>query len=337
MSRIVLVGLGYWGIKLARAVSRTSGLELGWIVEPRDDLREGHRREFPGAFLTNTLTEALADESVVAVVIATPASTHRQLVADCLVAGKHVFVEKPLALSERDAADLVYLAREHRRVLMVGHTFLFNQAVLEAGNVIEAGQLGDLQYLNFTRTNFGPVRPDTSVLWDLASHDVAIALWLVGNGPLGVSCVAKHWNSRGLADSATLWIEFPTNVVAHIEVSWLYPERVRKFSIVGSKAMLVVDDTNQATPLTYHSKHLGSDAEVQSASETVAFDFGERLLDFSWTEPLVNELSEFSSAILSGVAPRSSGAFGLSVVSVLEAADKSAKQRGAFVEFNRIE
>lgn len=332
MLNVALVGLGYWGSKLAHAVTRTPGASLRWLVEADQELLDQHVRDFPLASGSNDLSEVLGDADVDAVVIATPASTHVNLAAESLLSGKHVFVEKPLALSVGDSESIVRMASERKKTLMVGHTFLYNEAVLQAKKLIDGGDLGAVQYLNFVRTNLGPLRADTSVLWDLATHDVSMALWLIGEQPTSVTAVGQAWINPGREDFATVWLHFPKNVVAQISVSWLSPERLRKFNIVGDAAMLSVDDANQATPLVLHSKFVSQSRAESGGTRLEHVDKGSVLLDFNWSEPLVNQLREFVQVCDSAVPPRSDGVFGVSVVKVLEAAEKSMNKNGAPVE-----
>jgi len=335
MVNIALVGLGYWGSKLARAIIRTPGLDLVWLVEPNVEVLDRQKLEFPGVQCSVDLDFVLDDRAVEAVAIATPANTHRELAIKCLDKGKHLFVEKPLSLSLKDARSIVKKADQSGRTLMVGHTFLYNEAVIVAKKIIEDDSMGDLQYLNFSRTNLGPIRPDTNVVWDLAAHDISMALWLTSAVPLSVSARGAAWINPGREDFATIWLEFPKNICAQVTVSWLSPERVRRFNVVGSRGMLSVDDANQATPLVFHSKYVSDElvhfANLENREDVrlTPIDEGSLILDFSWSEPLVNQLGSFVESVTTGATPQSDGAFGLSVVTVLEAVQHSMRKRGS--------
>lgn len=331
MLNVALVGLGYWGSKVAQALTRTPGVSLGWLVDGNQELLDHHARDFPSVERVSDLSQVLDEALLDAVVIATPADTHVRLATQSLRSDKHVLVEKPLALSVSESECLVALASTCQKTLMVGHTFLYNEAVLQAKRLIDNGDLGRIQYLNFVRTNLGTLRSDTSVLWDLASHDIAMALWLIGRQPISVTAVGQAWINPGRAEFCTLWINFPKNVVVQIVVSWLSPERLRKFNIVGDKAMLSVDDANQATPLILHSKFISKSLSQFGGSRLEHVDEGSVSLEFNWKEPLVNQLGDFAQACNSGVSPRSDGIFGVYVVKVLEAAEQSMNESGATV------
>lgn len=337
-AKVALVGLGYWGPKIARNISKVPNTELSWIVDSNSKSLAEASSDFPTAKVSQDISQMLLDDAVDAVMIATPAATHAKLIEHCLMSGKHVFVEKPLSTSHHDAEKLTQLADSLGLVLMVGHTFVYNQAVRDTRQLILEGKLGDIQHLDFVRTNLGIVRPDTNVVWDLASHDVSISMWLLRTKPLAVSAQGATWINPGRVDTASIALHFPNNVLATIYVSWLSPKRVRELSVVGSEKMLTLDDTNQATPLLLHSKTISGELTHfmrNGHSETVritSLDEGTVELPFDWKEPLFEECLHFIDSITSQTSPETSGQFGSDVVEVLSSIDVSLQNKGALIE-----
>lgn len=326
---VAVIGLGYWGSKIARVVESTPGLRLSWLADPDQQSRTRAKELFPGARVTGNVATVLSDRDVDAVAICTPAGTHHEIAMDALAVGKAVFVEKPLTLSSKDGREVVARAREQKQTLMVGHTFLFNQAILDASEIIRGGSLGEILHLSFTRTNLGPIRSDTNAVWDLASHDVAIALSMLGRKPRFVSARGSSWVSPPRQDTSSVWMVFESNTSCQIDVSWLSPERERKLQIIGSKAMLTVDDADQTFPLKLHSKRaITCQHSGKKITPTQVVDDGLVNLNFIWSEPLANELKAFELSLREKTAPKSDGAFGLEVVEVLEAIQESLDSDG---------
>lgn len=336
--QVALVGLGYWGPKIARNISKVPSASLSWIVDSNPVSLTEASIDFPEARVTKDISEMLMDPTVDAVMIATPAATHAKLIDLCLKSGKHVFVEKPLATSLADSEKLTLLADSLGLVLMVGHTFIYNQAVRDTKQLISTGKLGKIQHIDLVRTNLGIVRPDTNVVWDLASHDVSISMWLLGLKPIAVSAQGAAWINTGRVDTATISLFFPNNVLVTIHVSWLSPKRIRELSIVGSEKMLTLDDTNQVTPLLLHSKKITNeftDYVSNGKAEKVriaSIDEGTVELPFDWREPLYEECLHFVDSVLTNTSPETNGQFGTDVVEVLTSIDISLNRKGALVE-----
>lgn len=326
---VAVIGLGYWGSKIAGVVDRTPGLRLSWLVDENRKSLNRVGKIFPGVETTDNVAQVFADGETEAVAICTPAGTHHRLAMDALAAGKALFVEKPLTLSSKDGREVVARAKEQKQTLMVGHTFLFNQAILDASEIIREGFLGEILHLSFTRTNLGPIRSDTNAVWDLASHDVAIALSVLGRKPRVVSARGSSWVSPPRQDTGSVWMEFENNTSCQIDVSWLSPERERKLQIIGSKAMLTFDDADQTFPLKLHTKRaITRQRRGKKITPTQIVDEGLVNLNFIWSEPLANELKAFELALREKTAPKSDGAFGLEVVEVLEAIQESLDSDG---------
>jgi predicted dehydrogenase len=329
---IGIVGVGYWGSKLVRNIHEVPSASLVQACDQRAATLEVIARRYPSVDTTTSFDEILEDERVDAVVVATPVSTHHPLAAEALRAGKHVFVEKPMAASSDEAVDLIETAEKSARVLMPGHTFLYSPAVTMIRDLIEAEELGEIYFISTSRVNLGIHQPDVSVAWDLGPHDFSILRYWLGETPIHVSAFSRACIMPGVPDVAFIDLEFPSGTVAHVELSWLAPSKLRRTTIVGSQKMVVYDDTSPE-PI----RIFDSGAVLPNPTS-----FGEHALTYRTgdivsprievAEPLHLELEDFCSAILLGKVPRSSAALGLEVVRIVEAVDSSLKQGAARVE-----
>ena len=317
--RVGVIGCGYWGPNLIRNFHEIPHAELS-VVCDTDETRLDHMRDrYPYVRTTRDYADLLASD-VDAVVVATPVSSHHRIARECLHAGKHVLVEKPLAASSQEAADLLETGRKTDRVLMVGHTFEYNPAVVALKKIIDSGELGRVYYVNCTRVNLGLFQPDINVVWDLAPHDVSILRFILGMDPHEVSARGGSYIQDGVHDVAYLTLHFPNGVLADVRVSWLDPCKIRRVTIVGSRKMIVYDDIEPADKVLIYDKGV----EVQPYSDTLEeFDLAYRYGDvvsypLDWVEPLRAECLHFLASIESG----------LKVVQVLEAAQKSLLNGG---------
>jgi predicted dehydrogenase len=286
---------------------------------------------------TGHLEDALLDDRVDAVVVATPTSTHASLVEVSLEAGKHVLVEKPLTNDLESAVRLCEKADESGLVLMVGHVFLFNAAVNGARTYIENGSLGVIRYVSMTRTNLGPVRYDVNAAWDLAAHDVSIANYWLSGSPLRVSALGGSWVNSGIEDSVFLTLQYPENILVHIEASWMNPSKRRLISVVGSEQMLTVDDMDLMEPLRIYDKSIEED-ETSEVSDTFA-GFRAQIREgqiviprITAGEPLRMECEEFLARVRGIPGSTSDGWAGAAVVATLVAADRSIEEEGRLVD-----
>jgi len=332
MFNVGVVGCGYWGPKLARNFNELPDVELGWVCDFRQDRLDHLKGLYPQARTTREYRDLLDDDRVDAVVIATPVSTHHRLAVEALRAGKHVLVEKPMAASVREAEEIVAEGKRQDRVVMVGHTFEYNPTVEAIKEVIASGELGEIYYINGTRVNLGLFQPDINVVWDLAPHDVSILRFVLGMDPQTVSARGGIYVQRkkGIHDVAYLSLYFPDGVMADVRVSWLDPCKIRRYTIVGSKKMLVYDDIEPENKILIYDKGV----EVPPYSDTeeefhLSYRYGDAVpYPVTWVEPLRKECQHFVDCALEGTEPRSSGKVGLKVVQVLESAQRSLLNGG---------
>jgi predicted dehydrogenase len=330
---IGLVGAGYWGSKLARNIDEAAGCRLAAICEP-DPLRLadiGARHH--GAARYAQLEAFLASAELEAVVLATPASLHADHVRAALAAGKHVFVEKPLALSVRDCDDLIERADAAGLTLMVGHTFIYSEPVRYLKALIEGGELGRVLYAYAHRLNLGVIREDLNALWNFGPHDVSILLYVLGLRPLRVNARQYALLHRRFEDVVFLVLEFPDDIVAHVHESWLDPRKIRQLTVVGDRKMVVYDDTDVETPLRIYDK--GISRPDFGAPGTDEIGYGEFKLEtrtgdmlaprVQTREPLRVEIEHFASCVAGDAEPETDARHGRDVVAILEAAERSAR------------
>jgi predicted dehydrogenase len=326
--RVAVVGLGYWGPNLVRVLHDLPDVEVAWLCDSSADALAKVSRRYPAPAVTSQVGDVLDDPTVEAVAFATPVSTHYQLAKAALAAGKHVFVEKPLASSSAEALELIDLAAETDLVLMPGHTFLYSPPVNLGRDLIKNGELGEIYFISTSRVNLGLHQSDVSVVWDLGPHDFSILRYWLDETPMRVSALSRSCIIDGTPDVAFIDLEFPSRTIAHVELSWLAPSKLRRTAIVGSRKMLVYDDTS-AEPI----RVFDSGANLPDPETFGEFRLSYRTGDIvsprvEVTEPLQLELEDFCSAIRNGVEPRSSAAIGLDVIEITEAVDRSLADRG---------
>jgi predicted dehydrogenase len=329
-----VVGLGYWGPQLVRNLVETSFAELAWVCDMRPEARETVTRRYPGVPATADYDDLLNDPDVDAVVVATNIGTHYDLARRALEARKHAFVEKPLAASQAEARSLMDTAERTSLVLMPGHTFLYSPPVQSIRELIQAGELGDIYFISSSRVNLGLHQSDASVIWDLGPHDFSILSYWLGQAPAHVTALSRSCVIPSTPDVAFISLEYDSGVIAHVELSWLAPSKLRRTTIVGSQKMVVYDDTSIEPVRIFDS---GVDLPTPGT-------FGEYRLTYRTgdivsprievAEPLGLELLDFCTAIRTGSAPRSSAQVGLEVVRIVEAAEQSLSQNGARVRIS---
>jgi predicted dehydrogenase len=315
--RIGVAGLGYWGPNLARNFAAIPGCELAWLCDADAAVRERLGRTYPAAATTAELDDLLADETLDAVVVATPVPTHAELAVRVLEAGKHCFVEKPLATTVADARRVVDAAHAADRTLMVGHLLEYHPGVGALRELVRSGELGDeLYYIYGNRLNLGKLRADENALWSLGAHDVSVVLAIAGEEPVEVSAHGASYVRDGVEDVVFCFLRFASGLVAHLHLSWLDPHKERRFTVVGSQRMATFDDMAVERKLTVYDK--GFDQDTRTYGEYITRSGGSVSPQIANVEPLRVECEHFLEAIRSGRPPRSDGESGLRVVRVLE-------------------
>jgi predicted dehydrogenase len=319
-----VVGLGYWGPNLARNFAAIDGCELSWLCDGSAHIRAKLADAFPSVRTSADIEELLADSELDAIVLATPVPTHAELAARVLGAGKHCFVEKPLATTVADAQRAVDAAEKAGRILMVGHLLEYHPAVTRLKELLDADELGSLYYVYGNRVNLGKLRAEENALWSLGAHDVSVVLHLIGEEPAECSAHGESYVRGGVQDVVFCYLRFPSGQVAHLHLSWLDPHKERRITVVGSKRMATFDDMRTEGKLTVYDKGFDEDASSWGEYITRAGEsFSPRLAN---AEPLRLECQHFIDCIREGTTPRSDGHSGLRVVRVLEALQHSLER-----------
>lgn len=321
--RIGIAGLGYWGPNLVRNIVDCQRAELAWLCDVNQRALIAMARRHPNTRRTTDFAEMLSDPDLDAVIVATPISSHHELAAAALDAGKHVWVEKPFAASSSQASDLIGRAERNGLVLLPGHTFLYSPPVVKIKELIDDGELGEIYSISMSRVNLGLHQPDASVLWDLGPHDFSILRFWLEDLPAEVSAMTRCCVFPDVPDVAFVNMRFPGGTIAHLELSWLSPSKLRRTTVIGSSKMVVYDDTSTEPVRIFDSGASLPDPE----------SFGEYRLTYRTgdivsprveaTEPLALEVADFCAAILDGTELRSSPAIGLDVVRAIEAVEDS--------------
>jgi predicted dehydrogenase len=320
--RVGVAGLGYWGPNLARNFAALPDCELIWCCDKSEPARARIAAMFPGTRATADLDDLLADDELDAVVLATPVPTHAALAVRVLEAGKHCFVEKPLAQSVAEAERAVAAAERAGRVLMVGHLLEYHPGVEKLKRLADSGELGDeIYYIYGNRLNLGKLRADENALWSLGAHDVSVVLRLAGAEPTEVVANGEAYVREGVEDVVFCFLRFRSGLAAHLHLSWLDPHKERRFTVVGSQRMATFDDMELERKLTVYDKGFDEDARTYGEYITRSGDiFSPRIAN---VEPLRIECEHFVHCALTGEQPRSDGHSGLRVVRVLEALQQS--------------
>jgi predicted dehydrogenase len=311
-----LAGLGYWGPNLARNFDDLPGAHLSWLVDRDEAPLERYAGRYPHARTATSFADMLADESLDAVVIATPVVTHHELARQALRAGKHVLVEKPLALTAEEAEELVALAEERELVLMPGHLLLYHPAVTKLKALVHSGELGRILYVYGNRQNLGQIRRDENALWSLGAHDLSVVLHLVGEEPTECWARGESFLNEAIEDVVFCYLRFPSGIVAHMHLSWLDPHKMRRMTVVGDSKMAVFDDMALDRKVTVYDK--GTEQRTDTYGEWVTRTGDISIPKIPNDEPLRLECQHFL-ALLRGKVDRSEAArAGVAVVRALE-------------------
>ncbi len=333
---VALVGCGYWGPNLIRNFSSLDKAVVKWACDRSEDRLAHMQRLYPYLDTTTEIDQALSDPEVDAVAIATPVGLHYRLGMQCLDAGKHLFIEKPMAISSQECRELIERAEEKERTLMVGHTFIYTSAVRRIKEIVRSGDLGDVLYISSRRLNLGLFQKDINVAWDLAPHDISIILYLYDQIPETVNCQGKAHMAKGIEDVTNMTLNFDGGGYATIMSSWLDPNKIREMTIVGSKRMLVYNDIEPREKIKIYDARVERPPHYDTFAEfQYSYHYGDIYSPhLNQTEPLRAECDHFINCIRTGERPETSGYEGLQVVRILEAASESLRNEGAAVPYS---
>lgn len=318
---VALVGIGYWGKNLFRNLYELGVLHTIYDSNPKV-VRE-YKSKFPEINLADSFESLLNHSAIKAVVIATPAITHYELTKKALLAGKDVFVEKPLSLMVSQGEELVALAEEKEKILMVGHILQYHPAVIKLKELIDLGELGKIYYIYSNRLNIGKLRTEENILWSFAPHDISVILMLTGEEPVAISAFGGDYINKGIYDTTLTTLEFKSGIKGHIFVSWLHPYKEQKLIVVGSKAMAVFDDVSKEKLLLYPHKIQWLEGKIPIAEKADSYK-----IEVENREPLREELKHFLECIKERKTPRTDGKEALRVLKILQYAEESLKKKG---------
>ena len=332
--RVAVVGAGHWGPNLIRNFDSPPASRVLTVVDTDLARLEQLKTRFPHVNVTDKVDAVWSDPTVQAVVIATPTKTHYPLVKAALAAGKHVLVEKPITTTAETARELTAMAEKSGLTLLVGHVFLFNQAVKRVRQYIESGDLGRIFYVSMVRTNLGPIRMDVNASWDLVSHDVSIVNYWLGSQPDAVSAIGGNWINQGIEDAVFATLRYPGNILVNVHASWLNPRKARDITVVGDKRMLTFDDMNLNEPVRIYDKQVTDRTTKPGFIDSFAsFRASIREGDItipkiSSGEPLRSECDHFLDCVRNRTPPLVGGQEAGAVVRTLEAIDRSIRDGG---------
>lgn len=334
MVKVGVIGVGHWGPNLIRNLDNRRRSCVARVVDLEADRLERMSEYFPHIDTATEPASIFEDDSIDAVAIATPSTTHYDLTSRALSHGKHVLVEKPLACSSDQALELAGAAHEAGLILLVGHVYLYNSAIRFTKSILVGGLLGRPYYITMERTNLGPIRTDVNASWDLGSHDVAIANYLLDDQPLSVSAMGGSWVNPGIEDIVVATLRYPKDVLVHVHLSWLNPRKSRELTIVGDRRMMTLDDLNILEPVRlFNRSRPSSERGVDFVESFTSFQSLVRegnvvIPQVDFVEPLKAECEDFIRCIVTGDTPVSDPETGCAVVRVLEAIDRSLAGSG---------
>jgi predicted dehydrogenase len=336
--KVGVVGCGYWGPNLIRNFRQAADCQLAVLCDTSEQRLRHMRRLYPEVATTNKYEDLLKDPSLDAIIIATPVRFHHEMGKAALNAGKHTFIEKPMTRTVAEGEELVALANQQGLVLMVGHTFLFSPAVRRMKEIVDAGDIGEVRYISARRLNLGLFQKDINVAWDLAPHDISIILHLLDDQPISVSCQGNSHVTRGIEDVSMMYLTFPKSRCAFLHNSWLDPKKVRQMTVVGSRRMIVYDDTEPLEKIKIYDARVEVPPHYDTFAEfTYSYHYGDAYVPYiKQDEPLKLETQHFIDCIRSGARPITDGRLGLEVVRILEASGDSLRQQGASVTLETV-
>jgi predicted dehydrogenase len=330
---IAVVGCGYWGPNLVRNFIAQPDCRV-WTICDQQQARLDHLKSiYPFLATTTDFDMVLSDPQITGVAIATPVWLHFDLARRSLLAGKNVFIEKPMASTSAECLELIRLAEQRNLTLMIGHTFIYSAPVRRIKEIIAAGEIGEVYYISARRLNLGLFQKDINVTWDLAPHDISIILYLLDKEPRSLNCQGKAHVNPGIEDITNLTLDFENGKLATVQSSWLDPNKVREMTIVGSKKMIVYDDNAPLEKLRIYDKRVEMPPHYDDfASFQYSYHYGDQLVPYiKQTEPLKVETAHFLECIRTGKKPETSGWEGLQVVQILEKASESIRLKGCSI------
>ena len=331
---IAVAGCGYWGPNLARNFQAIPGFNLRMLCDTNGSRLDYFRSMYPHAELRMDVEKALRSPLLNAVAIATPVHTHYPLARAALLAGKHVFIEKPMASSVKQCEELVRIAANEGLILMVGHTFLYSPAIRKIKDLVDSGTVGRLLYLSARRLNLGLFQKDINVVWDLAPHDLSIIQFITGEMPVAVNCLGGCNVTRGIEDVFNLTLRFEDGEVAMLHGSWLDPKKVRDMTIVGCHKMIHYDDLEPLQKIRIYDQRVEVPPHYDTFAEfQYSYHYGDMQAPYiRQEEPLKVECQHFLNCIRTGKAPLTDGRHGLDIIRLLDAASRSLRRNGARVD-----
>ena len=316
--RIALIGAGYWGKNILRNLYQLTAISV--LCEEDKDLLARYKTQYPDIDFTTDYKKILSNPNIDALAIATPAKTHYKYAKEALLSGKNVYVEKPLALKPEEAREVIDIAKENGKILMVGHILQYHPAIIKLKEIVKNGELGKIQYIYSNRLNIGKLRTEENILFSFAPHDVSVILSLVNEFPKKVFSFGGVYITQGIYDTTLTTMEFYNNIKAHIFVSWLHPYKEQKLIVVGSKAMTVFDDLTEEKLFIYPHKIEWKDGKIPIAQKVEYIP-----IPVPKKEPLKEELKHFIHCITTREEPLTNGEEGLRVLKVLNKAEESLK------------
>jgi predicted dehydrogenase len=333
--KIGVVGLGYWGPNLVRNFLAVENVQGVVCCDIQTKHLQRVKQKFPNVEVTPVFEDLLKRKDIVAIAIATPVSTHYPLGVRVLKAGKHLFIEKPMAAKSAEAYELLNLAESKGLTLMVDHTFVYTSAIRKIKEIIDRGDIGEILYFDSVRVNLGLFQHDINVIWDLAPHDISIMDYLIDKRPMSVSAVGvNHFND--LVDMAYLTIHFNDKLIAHFHVNWLSPVKIRRILLAGTKHMVVYDDVEPSEKVKVYDKGVEIKGEEAVYNTLIQYRVGDMYAPkIEQTEALSFITQEFVECILTGKRPTTDGRAGLNVVNILEAAERSLRSEGRRIELKQ--
>jgi len=336
MLNVAMVGCGYWGPNLIRNFNSLPDCEVKLACDTDANRLTHMKKLYPHLETTDKYDHVAKNNDIDAVAIATPVRFHFEMAKKTLLAGKHTFIEKPMARSTQECEELIALAQERNLTLMVGHTFVYSLPVRKIKEIINSGELGEIQCISSRRLNLGLFQKDINVAWDLAPHDISIILYILNEAPVSVNCQGKAHFRPEIEDVTNMTLNFTNGAFALIQSSWLDPNKIRDMTFVGTKKMLVYDDIEPIEKIKIYDKRVKIPPHYDTFAEfQYSYHYGDMYAPYlKLVEPLKVECQHFLDCIKTGAKSESSGTEGLKVVQILEAATKSLKNGGSLVSIN---